>query len=310
MTTALFTHEACHGHVNPDGHPERVARLHAVLEALAAPEFEALARCEAPLATTEQIGRAHSADHIARIEAAAREAGQLPLQLDGDTSVCTGSWEAALRASGAVVGAVDAVMSGAARNAFCAVRPPGHHAEPGIPMGFCLFNSVAIGAFHALTKPGIDKVAVLDFDVHHGNGTAAMLENRPDCLFVSSHQMPLYPGTGFREETGGGAIVNIPLPTGADGDVFRRAWREIAFPALEAFAPDFILVSAGFDGHTNDPLAGLNLDDEDYAWITREIVARAETLCDGRLVSTLEGGYDLKALGSATGAHVRELMRE
>lgn len=309
MTTALFTHEACHGHVNPDGHPERVARLHAVLEVLATQEFEAVERFEAPLATKEQIGRAHPAEHIARLEIAAREAGPTPRQLDADTSVCSGSWEAALRASGAVVGGVDAVMSGAVKNAFCAVRPPGHHAEPEIPMGFCLFNSVAIGAFHALTKPGIEKVAVLDFDVHHGNGTAAMLENRADCLFISSHQMPLYPGTGFREETGGGSVLNIPLPSGADGVVFRRAWLDIAFPALEAFAPDFILVSAGFDGHMDDPLAGLNLTDEDYAWVTREIVARAETLCGGRLVSTLEGGYDLKALGSATRAHVRELMR-
>lgn len=309
MTTALFTHEACHGHVTPDGHPERVARLHAVLEALGAAEFEKLKRFEAPRASREDVGRAHPGDYMDQIENFARQAGASPARLDADTSICEGSWEAALRASGAVVGAVDAVMSGEVKNAFCAVRPPGHHAEPETPMGFCLFNSVAIGAFHALAEHGLKKVAVLDFDVHHGNGTAAMFQNRPECFLASSHQMPLYPGTGFQDETGGGSILNVPLPAGADGELFRREWSERIFPALDAFAPDFILVSAGFDGHKDDPLAGLMLGDDDYAWVTSQIVERAEALCHGRLVSTLEGGYDLGALASATGAHVRELMK-
>lgn len=310
MTTALFTHEACLGHINPEGHPEQVARLHAVLEALSATEFDGLVRREAPRARAEEIGRAHPAAYIDQIERAAEGSGDGPVSLDGaDTFVCSGSWEAALRASGAVVAAVDEVIAGEVKNAFCAVRPPGHHAEPEIPMGFCLFNSVAIGAFHALAQDGISRVAVLDFDVHHGNGTAAMMQNRPECLFVSSHQMPLYPGTGYPDETGGGSVLNVPLPTGASGEVFRGEWEATVFPALEAFGPDFILVSAGFDGHKNDPLAGLNLDETDYSWITQQIARRADELCGGRVVSTLEGGYDLAALGASAGAHVRELMK-
>jgi acetoin utilization deacetylase AcuC-like enzyme len=310
MTTALFTHEACHGHVNPEGHPEQVARLHAVLEALSVAEFDGLVRRQAPRASAEEIGRAHPAVYIEQIERATERSGGGPMSLDGaDTFICSGSWEAVLRASGAVVGAVDAVMAGDVQNAFCAVRPPGHHAEPEIPMGFCLFNSVAIGAFHALAQDGVDRVAVLDFDVHHGNGTAAMMQNRSDCLFVSSHQMPLYPGTGYREEPGGGSVLNMPLPSGASGDVFRGEWEATAFPALEAFKPDFILVSAGFDGHKNDPLAGHNLEEADYSWITQQIARRADELCGGRMVSTLEGGYDLAALGASAAAHVRELMK-
>lgn len=309
MTTALFTHEACDGHVTPDGHPERVARLHAVLDALAAAEFDGLDRREAPRADAEDIRRAHPQAYIDQIKNLARQAGARPARVDGDTSVCQGSWEAALRASGAVVAAVDAVMAGDVENAFCAVRPPGHHAEPETAMGFCLFNNIAIGAFHALAKHNLAKVAVLDFDVHHGNGTAAMFSNRSDCFLASSHQMPLYPGTGLREETGGGSVLNVPLPAGSGGAVFRREWSETIFPALDAFEPDFILVSAGFDGHKDDPLAGLLLEDDDYEWVTAEIVRRAEALCNGRVVSTLEGGYDLGALGSATRAHVRELMK-
>lgn len=309
MTTALYTHAACHGHVTPEGHPERVARLQAVLEAMGAEEFADLERREAPRADLDVIERAHPTAYIARIKSAASEAGGVPARLDADTSICSGSWEAALRAAGAVVAAVDAVVAGDIQNAFCAVRPPGHHAEPEIPMGFCLFNNVAIAAFHALAAHGLGKVAVLDFDVHHGNGTAAMFETRPECFLASSHQMPLYPGTGFPEETGCGNILNVPLPAGADGPVFRHEWSQKIFPALDAFAPDFILVSAGFDGHKDDPLAGLALDDDDYGWVTGQLVEKAGELCGGRLVSTLEGGYDLDALKSAAAAHVRELMK-
>lgn len=309
MTTALFTHAACHGHITPQGHPERVARLHAVLEAMEAEEFAGLERREAPRADLGAIERAHPAAYIARIRSSASEAGEMPARLDADTSICGGSWEAALRAAGAMVTAVDAVMTGDIQNAFCAVRPPGHHAEPEIPMGFCLFNTVAIAAFHALAAHGLGKVAVVDFDVHHGNGTAAMFETRQECFFASSHQMPLYPGTGFPEEIGCGNILNVPLPAGADGQVFRREWSQKIFPALDAFEPDFILVSAGFDGHTNDPLAGLALEDDDFAWVTARLVEKARELCGGRLVSTLEGGYDLDALKSASAAHVRELMK-
>lgn len=295
--------------MTPEGHPERVARLHAILEALEAKEFAGLERREAPMATLDVIGRAHPAAYIARIERCASEAGKTPARLDADTTICGGSWEAALHAAGAVVSAVDAVMAGEIQNAFCAIRPPGHHAEPDMPMGFCLFNNVAIGAFHALARHGLGKVAVVDFDVHHGNGTATMFRNRPECFFASSHQMPLYPGTGFAEETGCGNLVNVPLPEGADGQIFRDEWEKKIFPALDAFGPDFILVSAGFDGHKDDPLAGLTLQDDDFAWVTGELVAKARELCGGRLVSTLEGGYDLSALKSAGVAHVRELMQ-
>lgn len=239
MTTALFTHQACDGHVTPEGHPERVARLHAILEALEAKEFAGLERREAPMATLDVIGRAHPAAYIARIERCASEAGKTPARLDADTTICGGSWEAALHAAGAVVSAVDAVMAGEIQNAFCAIRPPGHHAEPDMPMGFCLFNNVAIGAFHALARHGLGKVAVVDFDVHHGNGTATMFRNRPECFFASSHQMPLYPGTGFAEETGCGNLVNVPLPEGADGQIFRDEWEKKIFPALDAFWAGF-----------------------------------------------------------------------
>ncbi len=302
MTTALFTHPACELHDPGPGHPESPARLRAVLAALEAPAFASLARHAAPLATEEQILRVHPPELIHHLLGAVPREGYA--MVDGDTILSPGSAEAALRAAGALCAAVDAVMAGDARNAFCAVRPPGHHAEPETAMGFCLFNTVAIGAAHARAVHGLRRIAVVDFDVHHGNGTQAAFEQDADLFFASSHQSPLYPGSGSVVERGVGNIFNAPLAPGAGSEEFRQAWSERLLPALRAFKPEFILISAGFDAHEDDPLANLNLTDEDYAWITREILAIAEECCAGRVVSTLEGGYDLEALARSVSAHI------
>ncbi len=305
MTTALFTHAACIAHDPGPQHPESPARLKAVLAALNTPVFSGLARRDAPLATEEQIARVHPPELIHALLGALPERGYA--QLDGDTILSPGSGEAALRAAGALCAAVDAVMSGEVRNAFCAVRPPGHHAEPNQPMGFCLFNNVAIGALHARAAHGLTRIAVVDFDVHHGNGTQAAFENDADLFFASSHQSPLYPGTGRESETGVGNIFNAPLPPGADGRHFRKVWSERLLPSLRDFNPEFVLISAGFDAHEDDPLANLALTEDDYAWITREILAVADECCSGRVVSTLEGGYDLDALARSVAAHMEEM---
>ena len=306
MTTALFTHPACELHDPGPGHPESPARLKAVLAALGAPAFANLARHAAPLATEDQIARVHPPELIHHLLGAVPREGYA--MVDGDTILSPGSAEAALRAAGALCAAVDAVMQGDARNAFCAVRPPGHHAEPETAMGFCLFNNVAIGAAHARAVHGLTRIAVVDFDVHHGNGTQAAFEADADLFFASSHQSPLYPGSGSVVERGVGTIFNAPLPPGSGSAEFRQAWRERLLPALRDFKPEFILISAGFDAHEDDPLANLNLTDEDYAWITREIMAIAEECCAGRVVSTLEGGYDLDALARSVSAHVMSLQ--
>lgn len=308
MTTALFTHAACLAHDPGPQHPESPARLRAVLAALDAPAFVGLLRFEAPLATEEQITRVHPPELIHALLGALPERGYA--QIDGDTILSPGSGEAALRAAGALCAAVDAVLSGEATNAFCAVRPPGHHAEPNQPMGFCLFNNVAIGAAHARAVHGLRRIAVVDFDVHHGNGTQAAFESDADLFFASSHQSPLYPGTGRESETGVGNIFNAPLPPGADGRHFRKVWSERLLPALRAFRPEFVLISAGFDAHEDDPLANLALTEDDYAWITREILSVADDCCSGRVVSTLEGGYDLDALARSVSAHVGEMKNE
>jgi acetoin utilization deacetylase AcuC-like enzyme len=219
------------------------------------------------------------------------------------------SAEAARRAAGAAIDAVDAVMSGHATNAFCATRPPGHHAETATAMGFCLFGNVAIAAHHAREKYGLSRVAILDFDVHHGNGTQDLFWSDPDVLFISSHEMPLYPGSGARSETGAGNIVNLPLRSGSGSDEFRQIWTDEGLPTLETFRPELIIVSAGFDAHERDPLASINLTAEDFGWITAEIVQKADTLCQGRIVSCLEGGYDLQGLAESTAAHVLALMK-
>jgi acetoin utilization deacetylase AcuC-like enzyme len=306
MTTLFITHPACLLHDTGYGHPERADRLRAIDDALAAPAFKALTREQAPRAELATIERLHPKAYVEMIRASipARD----HKMLDMDTVVSPGSWEAALRAAGASIHAVDQVMAGKADNAFCAVRPPGHHAEPSRAMGFCLFNSVAIAALHVRAAHGAKRVAVVDFDVHHGNGTQAAFWSDRDLFYGSTHQMPLFPGTGAADETGVGNIFNAPLKPGDDGDDFRAACETRILPALDAFAPDFLLVSAGFDAHLKDPLANLRLLEADFAWITGKLLEAAAKHCGGKLVSTLEGGYDLEALASSTAIHVETLM--
>ena len=306
MTTLLLAHESSAHHDTGAGHPERPERIRAVMDALDANEFVSLERREAPPADVVDLDRVHPAGYVEQLLAAIPEDGLA--RIDSDTVVSPDSGEAALRASGAMVAAVDAVVAGEATNAFCAVRPPGHHAEPGRSMGFCLFNNIAVGALHARAAHGLDKIAVVDFDVHHGNGTQAAFETDPGLLFASSHQFPFYPGTGAASETGVGNIFNVPLASGSGSTEFRFGFEERILPALRAFRPELILVSAGFDAHARDPLASLQLSEDDYTWVTRELCTIAGELCDGRLVSTLEGGYDLDALASSVAAHVQELM--
>ncbi|MEZ5750608.1 MAG: histone deacetylase family protein [Paracoccaceae bacterium] len=307
MSTAFFTDPACLNHVTPDGHPERVARLRAILAALDAPAFAALDRRSAPRAAESELLRCHPQEYVDTIRAAIPASGTR--QIDPDTHVSPGSWDAALMGLGAALGALDAVIEGSASNAFAAIRPPGHHAETAKPMGFCLFGTVAIAAKRALDHHGLSRVAVLDFDVHHGNGTQDLLWHEPRALFVSSHQMPLWPGTGERSETGAtDNVINVPLSPGTDGEEFSAAWERDVFPRLEAFAPELILVSAGFDAHRADPLAQLALETEDFVWITGRICDIADRHAGGRVVSVLEGGYDLDALAESTAAHVKVLM--
>ncbi len=306
MTTLLLTHPACLLHDTGYGHPERADRLRAIDDALAAPAFKPLIRGQAPLADLAAIERLHPEAYVQMVRAAIPKHDHA--WLDPDTVVSPGSWEAALRATGATIYAVDQVMTGKADNAFCAVRPPGHHAEPSRAMGFCLFNSVAVAALHARAKHGAKRVAVVDFDVHHGNGTQAAFWTDKDLFYGSTHQMPLFPGTGALDETGVGNICNAPLAPGDDGEDFRAAWESRILPALDAFAPDFLLVSAGFDAHLKDPLAQLRLIEPDFAWVTDKLLEAAAKHTGGKLVSTLEGGYDLDALASSTAVHVETLM--
>ena len=292
----VFTHPDCARHVTPPGHPERVERLGAADRGLAGIAVE---RRDCPLGEEAEVLRCHPAGYLARVKAAVPREGWA--QLDGDTFLSPGSYEAAMRAVGGICAAVDAVVSGEAKTAFVAGRPPGHHAERETAMGFCLFGTVAIGAKRALEVHGLARVAIVDFDVHHGNGTQDLLWEEGRCLFVSSHQMPLYPGSGRPEERGAhGQVLNVPLREGSGGRAMRDAYERLVFPALEAWGPELLLISAGFDAHVDDPLAGLEWQAEDYAWLTGR-------LCDfagGRVVSTLEGGYDLDALAACVAAHV------
>jgi acetoin utilization deacetylase AcuC-like enzyme len=306
MTTALLTHPACLAHDTSPRHPESPARLAAVLNALTGDAFAALDRREAPRATQEQLALIHPPRFVDAVLRAIPAQGHAAL--DADTIISPGSGEAALRAAGAVCAAVDAVMAGEAANAFCAVRPPGHHAEPARAMGFCLFNSVAIGAAHA-RRQGCARVAIVDFDVHHGNGTQAAFGADPAYFYASTHQAPFYPGTGAADEIGAGNIVNVPLPAGAGSARFRAAYERTILPALATFRPEFLLISAGFDAHRRDPLAGLELDEDDYSWVTERLLDVAREHAGARVVSTLEGGYDLAALATSAAAHVRVLMR-
>lgn len=310
MTTGLFSHSSCLYHDTGLGHPESPDRLRAVLNALKDPRFAALDRREAPLASEEQLLRVHSPAYVRQTldRIAQNMTGDL-IHLDADTVVGPGSAEAALRAAGAVCAAVDAVVAGAMKNAFCAVRPPGHHAEAAQAMGFCLFNNVAVGAMQARAVHGVKRIAVIDFDVHHGNGTQHMLQDDADMFFASSHEWPQYPGTGAASEHGPhGNVVNIPLPHGTSGAQFREAVDMLILPALEKFRPEFLFISAGFDAHLEDPLAGLRLREPDYAWVTRQLMTLAERHAKGRLVSVLEGGYNLEALAASAAAHVETLM--
>lgn len=302
----IFTHAACFGHEPGAGHPESPARLRAVMEALAEPQFRDIPVLDAPAATRAELARAHDAAHVALVFDHAPAHGIV--RIDADTTMSPGSLEAALRAAGAVRAAVDAVVAGPSRRAFCAVRPPGHHATHDVPMGFCLFNNVAVGALHAIAAHGIARVAIVDFDVHHGNGTQDIFWRDDRVLYESTHQFPLYPGTGRPDERGAGNIVNAVLPPGAGSAAFRAACESTILPALDAFAPELLIVSAGFDAHHLDPLAALDLATDDYAWITRKLVALAEKHAQGRVVSALEGGYSLQALRESVSAHCRELF--
>jgi acetoin utilization deacetylase AcuC-like enzyme len=306
MTTRLYTHATCLEHDPGRHHPESPARLRAVLAALDGPEFAPLERRKAPEAALDDLLRVHSRRHVERILGAVPQSGHVAI--DADTVLSPASGAAALRAAGAVVAAVDAVMAKEADNAFCAVRPPGHHAEPGRAMGFCLFNNVAIGALRAREVHGLARVAVIDFDVHHGNGTQAAFATDGSLFYASTHQYPLYPGTGAVNETAVGNIVNVPLRPMSSSGPFRLAMSQRILPALDVFRPELVLISAGFDAHKNDPLAQLLLEEADYTWVTEKLLDIAYRHAEGRLVATLEGGYDLAALGASVAAHVRVLM--
>ena len=300
MATLVFSHDDCLGHVTPDGHPERVERLLAVERGLVGLD---VVRREAPMADDADVLLCHPARYLARVRAAVPGAGFV--QMDGDTYLSPGSLDAALRAVGGVCAGVDAVIAGEARNAFVACRPPGHHAERETAMGFCLFGTAAIAAKRALEVHGLARVAVVDFDVHHGNGTQDLLWDEARCLFISSHQMPLYPGSGAPGENGAhGQIVNIPLAAGSGGAQMRALYEAQVFPRLIEFAPELIVISAGFDAHRDDPLGGLRWTADDFAWLTARICDVAEASAKGRVVSTLEGGYDLDALEDCVAAHV------
>jgi len=305
MTTLYISHPAFLAHQGPPGHPERPDRLRAVARMLEAGNGLGLVRHEAPLAELEQIARVHPLAYIEHVRKAEPQSGFAAL--DPDTYVAPGSFEAARRACGAAILAVDKVLGGEAYNAFCAVRPPGHHAERARAMGFCLFNQIAVGARHAREAHGLERIAIVDFDVHHGNGTQDAFREDRTVLYGSTHQMPLYPGTGSPSETGVGNIFNAPLRPGDGSAAFQAAMSGLILPAVDRFAPDLIMVSAGFDGHARDPLAQLRLVEHDFVWITERLMALADSHCSGRIVSMLEGGYDLVALTASLAAHLAVL---
>jgi acetoin utilization deacetylase AcuC-like enzyme len=308
MTTLLISHPACLEHTNPPGHPERADRLRAIEQVLGQERFQFLSRDLAPCASFETIALCHSEHEIAEIRHRAPKEGFV--HIDADTSMSPGSLEAMLRSTGGALAATDAVMTGAAQNAFVATRPPGHHAESQRPMGFCFFNNVAIAARYAQRKYGISRAAVIDFDVHHGNGTQEIFWADPTVMYCSTHEMPLYPGTGAISERGErDTIVNAPLRAGDDGAAFREAFEATILPRLKLFAPELVMISAGFDAHFRDPLANLNLKADDYRWVTQKLMEVADETAEGRVVSVLEGGYDLRGLAESVDAHVTALMR-
>ncbi|OBK59708.1 acetoin utilization protein [Mycobacterium colombiense] len=308
MATLLLHHSAFAAHRTAPGHPERPDRYRAVEAALSRPQFDALVREEAEPADLAATRYVHSNRYVDALEAVRPDAGYVYLDA-GDTMMEPSTWEAALRGVGATLQAVDRVLAGDAQNAFVACRPPGHHAETERAMGFCLFNNISIGARHAQRKHGLTRVAIVDFDVHHGNGTQQIFYSDPSVLYASTHQMPLFPGTGAVRETGVGNIFNSPLAAGDGGAELRAAFQDRIVPALQAFSPEMIIVSAGFDAHERDPLGSLTMTAADFAWVTRELMTTAEKLCDGRLVAVLEGGYDLQGLTDSVTAHVGELLK-
>ncbi len=307
MVTRLYTHPVYLEHITPPGHPERPDRLRAIERVLDEEAFAALDRVEAPEGDEATILYAHPREFVERVRAAIPGTGLA--RIDADTVASPKSWQAALTAIGAANAAVDDVFEGRADNVFVASRPPGHHAEKTTAMGFCLFNNAAIAARHAQKAHGAERVAIVDWDVHHGNGTQDIFWDDPSVLYCSTHQMPLFPGTGAKNETGTGNIVNAPLGPNTGSDVFRDAFSSRVLPALDAFAPDLIIVSAGFDAHHRDPLAEINLTEDDFDWATGQVMERASRHGGGRLVSLLEGGYDLHGLAFSVAAHVGRLMK-
>jgi len=307
LATGLFYHSDCKDHITPDGHPEARDRLAVIFDRLNHPDFAPLTRISASPAPVERLALVHDDSYIQSV------IDHIPKKdhyaLDGDTYLSPRSLAAALGAVGATCQAIDQVMSGQLDNGFCAVRPPGHHAEPGRAMGFCLFNIIAIGAIYARNRHFRHRVAILDFDVHHGNGTQTVVARTKGLFYGSTHQSPLYPGTGHIHDRGEGVIVNVPLAAGSGSRAFRLSYRQRIFPALRDFNPDFILVSAGFDGHARDPLADLELTTADFSWLGDEIKQIAEEKCQGRMVSCLEGGYNLDILGENVAAYISALMR-